>query len=119
MTTDSNEFLTDLDGGNFDADLMRALGVTALSAIEQERVSKISIQFKLTPIGGGHQVMVDHTISYERPTNKGEMKEKQSGRTPMYVGTHGRLTFFPENQGTMFDKQGGIASNTFPTKSKE
>lgn len=95
MNTDSNEFLTDLDGGNFDADLMKVLAINAMSSIEQERVSKVSINFKLTPIGGGHQVMVEHTISYDRPTSKGSMTEKQSGKTPMYVGTTWSLVILP------------------------
>lgn len=118
MNTDTNEFLTDLDGGNFDADLMKVLAANAMSAINQIRVAKVAIQFKLTPIGKGNQVMVTHTISYERPTEKGQLTEKQVGETPMYVNEDGRLTFFPVNQGTMFDKQGDIARETYPTKSK-
>lgn len=34
------------------------------------------------------------------PTAKGKRSEENTTKTPLYVGRGGKLTLFPENQGT-------------------
>ncbi len=106
MATKVDSFFADLDGGVFEEKLSRVLSDVASAAIEYGRKGEVTIKLNLSQIGSSHQVQIDHTLKYKRPTNRGSISEDNATSTPMHVGTGGALTFFPENQTQMFDKKG-------------
>jgi hypothetical protein len=108
MSTDVTSFIDDLDAGVFQDKLSKALSDVAAGVIDHSRTGKVTICFDLKQIGQSHQVAITHKLSYVRPTARGKLSEENTTQTPMYVGKGGSLTLFPEGQGQMFDKKGGI-----------
>lgn len=106
--TDVGEFFTDLDAGIFAQKLGAAISECSAAAIDKGRKAKISIELNISQIGSSHQVTVAHKLTYSRPTSKGSLKEDNATSTPMHVGTGGKVTLFPENQGQMFDREGKV-----------
>lgn len=109
MSTNVNQFIVHLDGGVFEEKLSTILSDVAASVVDHGRSGEVNINLKIKQIGSSHQVQVDHTLKYKRPTSKGNISEDNSTSTPMHVGKRGAMSFFPENQGTMFDKKGDFA----------
>ena len=111
MTTDVNEFITDLDGGVFERKLSEALSQVAASVVDQGKKGSVSIELSMKPAGSGCQVSISSALKYTRPTKRGESSEKDVTETIMHVGQAGALTFFPPNQTQLFDKQGKVNTN--------
>ena len=109
MTTDVNEFFTDLDGGVFEQKLSRILTDVAAAVVEHGRKGKVTIDLDLSQIGNSHQVMIQHKLKFSRPTMRGTAQEDESTQTPMFIGKKG-LTMLPENQGQLFSKKGEVNS---------
>jgi len=107
MSTDVNEFFTDLDGGVFEQKLSRILTDVAASVVEHGRKGRVTIDLDLSQIGNSTQVMVKHKLKFERPTMRGTAQENEMTQTPMFVGKKG-LTMLPENQGQLFGKAGEV-----------
>ena len=105
MTTDVNEFITDLDAGVFEQKLAAALSAVAAGVIDHEAVGEVNIKLKLKPIGS-YQIEVTQTLDYTVPKRRGKVTETDQTKTPMHVGKGGRLSFFPENQNQLFSKTG-------------
>lgn len=105
--TDVGEFMTDLDGGQFERMLSVALSQSAAAAVDKQKVAEITIKFKLRPIGGSHMVHVDHSLTFKKPTEAGETSEKASRVTTLHVGKFGKLTLVPESQTSFLDKASG------------
>jgi len=118
MSTKVEEFFADLDGGVFEQKLSAILSDVAGAVIDHGKVGQVTIQLNLKQIGSSYQIAIDHTLKYKRPTSKGSISEDNQTTTPMHVGTKGALSFFPENQGEMFNKTGGQQSPTFPNATK-
>ena len=108
MQTDVSEMFADLDGGTFEERLGRVLSEVAGAVIDNGRAGEVNVKLSLKRIGTSYQVQIDHKLSYKRPTPKGTVAEDSTSSTPMYVGTGGKLSFFPENQGQMFGKKGEV-----------
>lgn len=106
MTTNVEQFLADLDGGVFQEQLSNILSDVGGAVIDHGKGGKVTIELAFKQIANSHQVAISHTVQYVRPTKRGEVKEKATTATPMYVGVRGALTFFPEKQGQMFGKDG-------------
>lgn len=106
MSTNITDFLAELDGGVFEQKLSRAVSEVAIGVVNEGKPGKVTITLDMKPIGNGHQVTIDHKLSFVRPTRKGRLSEDDSTQTPMHVGPQGRLTMFPENQNQLFDKHG-------------
>lgn len=104
--TDVASFLEDLGGGTFNHMLSIALSQVAAAAIDKDKSGKVSIDFSFKRIPGTSQVHCEHTLKFTRPTESGEASEKDQRTTPLHVGKFGRLTLAPENQMSMFDRQG-------------
>lgn len=104
--TDIEEFFTDLDAGVFAQKLARALSDVAASVVDHEKKGKVSVTLDFKHIPNSHQVTIDHTLNYTRPTANGEQSEKNTTTTPLHVGKGGRLSFFQENQNQLFTKDG-------------
>lgn len=110
--TDVDDFISDLDGGQFGHKLSVALSTVAAAVVDNKRKGKVLIEFDMQLIPGTSQVHVEHTMKFVRPTEHGESAEKETRTTAMHVGKYGKLTIHSENQLSMFDKQG----NTNTTK---
>ncbi len=111
MSTDVNEFFTDLDAGVFEKKLSRALSDVAAGVIDHEKVGEVVIKLKLKPIGS-YQIEVSQALTYTTPKRRGKLIESDETKTPMHVGKGGRLSFFPENQTQMFTKTGEVNRET-------
>ncbi len=108
MSTDVSVFISDLDAGVFENKVRQVLSDVAGAVIAHNAAGQVILKFDLKRIGQSYQIQVQHQVRYTQPTSKGKVVEEDSTSTPMYVGTNGRLTFFPENQDVMFDKLGEI-----------
>ena len=110
MTTDVQTFIADLDGGVLAEKLAHAISRVAAGVIDHDKAGKISLDFSLKRIGSSYQVSVEHTLTFQAPTSKGHVSEKNTTSTPMHVGKGGRITLFPENQHQLFDGKGSPAT---------
>lgn len=90
--TDVPEFITDLDGGQFDRSLSIALSQTAAAVVDNNATGEVKITMKIKPITGSHQVRVEHTLEFKRPTMDGKASEVVARSTVMHVGQFGKLT---------------------------
>lgn len=96
--TDLMELMPQLDAGVLVQRIERALSNCAASSVDLNRKSKVSLELSLSRIGKGAQVMMDCTVSYKCPTDRGEVTEKETTSIPLCVGRGGRLTLFSEDQ---------------------
>lgn len=112
MSTNITDFISELDGGVFENKLSRAISDVAIGVVNEGKPGKVVITLDMKPIGNGHQVAIDHKLSFVRPTRKGKLSEEDATQTPMHVGPQGRLSMFPENQNQLFDKQGHVKEET-------
>lgn len=102
MSTDTSQFVTDLNGGVFDQQLSHALSEVAMGVVNNKKAGKIVITMELTHLGDGSQVNIKHKLDFMKPTSKGSVREDVTASTPMHVGKQGKLTLFPEMQTDMF-----------------
>lgn len=100
--TDVAEFVTDLDGGQFELLASMALSESAAATIDFGRVSEVTIKFKIEQIPGTHQVRIQHDTKFKRPTSMGTKTEETGGATVMHVGKYGALSLA---QPGMFDNE--------------
>ena len=112
MSTNVQNFISDLDAGVFEEKLSRILSDVAGAVIDNSGPGKVILQFDLKQIGDTYQVSVKHKLSFIRPTRYGKASEEDIKETPMHVGTRGALSLFPENQSQMFDKHGQAVAET-------
>lgn len=106
--TDVAEFVTDLDGGQFDHLLSVALSEVAAAVVDREKKGKVKIEFEFERIAGTHQVRIGHTIKFEKPTTTGKVAEEASGATVLHVGRYGRLSLAQQPLPGMEAKQDRI-----------
>lgn len=104
--TEVAEFITDLDGGNFDRKLSIALSQVAAASVDNDKAGEVSVKFVFTKIPGTTQVHCAHTLKFTKPTMDGKAGEEEKRTTPMHVGKFGRLTLAPENQMAFLDRAG-------------
>ena len=112
--TDMTEFMTDLDGGQFERALSVAISTAAAAVVDNAKKGKVVVTLDLLPIPGTHQLHIQHTLAYNRPTADGQASEKQVRTTAMHVGKFGKLTLAPENQMSFMDREGRVAAPTTP-----
>lgn len=96
--TDVSEFITDLDGGQFDRMLSVALGEVAAGVVDYDKVGEINVKLHLARIPGTRQVTVAHTLKFQRPTADGKRSEEATRKTVMHVGKNGVMSLMPANQ---------------------
>jgi hypothetical protein len=104
--TDVGEFITDLDGGQFDRMLSTALSQVAAGVIDNEKVGEVTVKFAFEKIPGTHQVLCKHTCKFTRPTMDGKAGEEVTRKTALHVGKFGALSLAPPNQMAFLDRQG-------------
>lgn len=105
--TDVDEFITDLDGGNFAHKLSIALSQVAASSVDNTKVGEVSIKLAFKRIPGTQQVHCEHTLKFIRPTLDGKSGEEETRTTALFVGKYGKLTLAPENQMEFLDRRTG------------
>ena len=106
MSTNTAQFIDDLDAGVFAEKLGKILSDVAAGVIDHDKVGNITIQLDMKRIGTSYQVAISHKLKSTKPTRKGKLTEEETTQTPMHVGKHGALSLFPENQFQMFNKTG-------------
>lgn len=100
--TDVAEFITDLDGGQFEVMLSTALSRVAAAVIDHERKGKVSVVFDISKIAGTHQVRIAHGVKFSNPTSMGMQSEEIETATVLHVGKGGALSLA---QAPLFGKQ--------------
>ena len=110
--TDVAEFITDLDGGQFDRMLSIALSQVAAGTCDNDGKGEVTVKFSFTKVPGASQVICAHALKFTRPTADGKASEEVTRKTALHVGKFGRLTLAPENQMAMFDRSGAATAPT-------
>lgn len=90
--TDVAEFVSDLDGGQFERMLSIALSKTSAAVVDHDKVGEVKITLKLERIAGTSQVRIGHKLAYSRPTMRGKVAEETDGETVLHVGRYGALS---------------------------
>ena len=104
--TDVTEFLTDLDGGQFERMLSIAVSQVAAGTCDNDGKGEVIIKFAFSKVPGAKQVICAHTLKFTRPTADGKASEEATRKTPLHVGKYGKLTLMPESQVQMFTREG-------------
>lgn len=103
--TDVSEFITDLDGGQFEHMMSVALCRVAAAVVDRDKKGDVKIELKFERIAGTSQVRVKHSIKFTQPTERGKSIENADGATVLHVGKYGRLSLA---QQPLIGKQGEI-----------
>ena len=106
--TDSEIFLSDLDGGVFKEKLEYILSEVALAVTNTEKKGQVAVIFDFEKIKNSQQVQIGHELKYKKPKERGQITETDKRTTPMHVNRGGRMTFFAEDQTQMFTKTGAV-----------
>jgi hypothetical protein len=117
--TDVQAFIAELDGGVFLEKLARALSEVAGGVMDNHAVGRVKLDFSIKRLGSSHQVNVSHKLEYTIPQMRGKVTEDDITDTPMYVGTGGKMTFFPENQADFFGLKGQVNASSTDKETKE
>ena len=96
--TDVTEFISDLDGGQFERMLSIALSQSAAATVDNGKLSEVTVKLKIKPISGTHQVHVEHMLVYRKPTATGKSSEETTQTTTLHVGKNGKLSLVPDTQ---------------------
>lgn len=99
-TTDINALLDDLDAGIFREKVGQALSQVAAGIVATGKQGKVTVVFDMKQIDDARQISMTHKVSNIEPTKKGKRTEENTTSTPLHVGRGGKLSLFPENQGT-------------------
>ena len=105
--TDVPEFISELDGGNFEHKMSIALSEVAAACCDNDKAGEVNLKFSFKKIPGTSQVHCEHTLKFIRPTMDGKSGEEEKRTTPLHVGKFGKLTIAPENQMSFIDKATG------------
>ncbi len=90
--TDVTEFVTDLDGGQFELILSQALSESAAAVVDFGKKAEVTVKFKIEQITGTHQVRIQHDTKFIRPTSMGKLSQETGGATVLHVGKYGSLS---------------------------
>lgn len=90
--TDVPELIRDLEGGQLELILSKALSTAAAACIDHEKVAEVTLKIKLERIPGTHQVRMQHDVKYTKPTSIGKTSEETNGATVLHVGKYGCLS---------------------------
>jgi hypothetical protein len=90
--TDVGEFITDLDGGQFDRKLSIALSQVAAACLDNKRTGEVTVKFVFEPLLGTQQVACHHELKFLRPTMDGKAGEQEKRVTVLHVGRYGALS---------------------------
>ncbi|ABC29639.1 hypothetical protein EUZ85_19440 [Hahella sp. KA22] len=103
MPTNVQEFISELYGGVFEEKVAAALSEVALGVVNTGKKGRVSIELNIAQVANSYQVEISHTLTFKRPTERGEVAQKDTTESIMHVGKRGDLSVFPENQADMFN----------------
>ncbi|EXS28446.1 hypothetical protein J690_1908 [Acinetobacter sp. 742879] len=101
--TDCEEFINDIDGGEFAEQLSRAVSKVATAAMETQKAGVITIQLKFTKGAGHNNITVEHKLVSNAPLPKGKCVEEHRDKTPMYLNTGGDVSLFAKHTEQLFE----------------
>jgi len=104
MSTNVEQFISDLDGGVFQEKLSRTLSDVAAHVMDFEKKGQVTLTFDVKR-SGSSQVNITHKLAYKHPTKRGEKSENDTTATPMYIGRGGMMSALPQDQLPMFEPQ--------------
>lgn len=90
--TDVGEFVSELDGGQFERQLSVALSQVAAKVVDYDKKGTVTIVLDFEKITGTFQVRVGHKVKFAHPTGTGKASEETSGATVLHVGKYGALS---------------------------
>jgi len=97
------EFLRECDGGNLLPRLGRALSDAGVGTVAvAKKKGKVSLEFDFSQVGESNQVMIDHTVTFTAPTQRGKRSEEHTTTTAMYVSNRGAMTILPNSTSALF-----------------
>ncbi|WP_226647964.1 hypothetical protein [Microbulbifer variabilis] len=105
MSTNVTQLFADLDGGLFIEKLAHTLSEVAGAVSDHEKKGEVNINLKMSTIKNSAQVQIEHTVKFKKPTMRGSIIQDDATSTPMYVGTKGALSLYPEKQPPLFDQE--------------
>lgn len=103
--TDVSEFITDLDGGQFERKLSIALSQVAAAVTTHDKAGKVTIELSFAQIPGTSQVACEHILKFIKPTLNGKSSEEEKRATVLHVGRFGKLSL---GQAPLFSRQDEI-----------
>lgn len=106
--TDVGEFITDLDGGQFEHMLSIALSEVAAAVVDRDKKGAVELKLSFERIAGTHQVRIGHAIKFAKPTTTGKVIESAEGATVLHVGRYGALSLAQQKLPGMEAKQDRI-----------
>jgi hypothetical protein len=95
------ELLDLLDAGVFRQKVAKAFADVALGVAIHGKKGRVLLAFDFKRIGESSQVELTHRVYFVKPTERGEVTEKNSTSTPLHVGIGGALTVL-ETTGDLF-----------------
>jgi hypothetical protein len=90
--TNVGEFITDLDGGQFEYKLSAALSQVAAASVDNDKTGEVNIKMTFERIPGTNQVRCHHTLKFVKPTLDGKSGEEEKRSTVLHVGKFGKLS---------------------------
>jgi hypothetical protein len=97
------QFLQECDGGNLLPRLAAALSDAAIGSVAvAKKNGKVTLQFDFSQVGESNQVMIDHTVTFTAPTQRGKRSEEHTTTTAMYVSNRGDMTILPNDTRALF-----------------
>ena len=90
--TDVSEFISDLDGGQFERLLSVALSQVAAACVDREKKGEVVLKLKFEPIKNTSQVAIEHELKFTKPTSSGKAYEQATRTTVVHVGRYGALS---------------------------
>lgn len=106
--TDVSEFISDLDGGQFERLLSVALSQVAAAVVDREKKGEVVLKLKFDPIKGTHQINIEHELKFTKPTSSGKAFEQATRNTVLHVGRYGALSLAQPSLLEKQSKQGEI-----------
>lgn len=110
--TNADDFLSELEAGNFKGKLEHMLSEVALGQVihgSGNRKGKVSIELSFQQVGENNQVIVSSKVSFQSLTKRGAKAETATNETPFFVGKGGVLTI--EQPKEEYSGQFGLVSN--------
>ena len=80
--TDVAEFMTDLDGGQFDRMLSIALSQVAAGTCDNDGKGEVAIKLAFEKVPGSSMVTCKHTLKFTRPTADGRRAKRPHAKRP-------------------------------------
>jgi len=106
--SDLDDVIGEFDVGLFANKIVLAMQQVALGSTEVGKKGKVVIEMVFNAKAHSSVVNIVHTLKYTKPTEYGDVSEKSTTETHMYVGKKGVLTISPEQQDDLFETSANV-----------